>query len=59
LIFLVSGFDDSSPPTEDKIFKIEIGPDIVQSIKAKSDEYFDFVGKDIELNKILKTRGIF
>lgn len=51
LILLVPGFDDSVPPTEDKIFKIETSPDIVQSIKTKSDETFDFWGFDIELKQ--------
>lgn len=51
MILLVPGFDDSVPPTDGKIFKIETSPDIVQSIKTKSDESFDFAGFDIELKQ--------
>jgi hypothetical protein len=51
MILLVPGFDDSVPPTDGKIFKIETSPDIVQSIKPTSDEYFDFTGMDIELKQ--------
>ena len=51
LILLVPGFDDSVPPTGDKIFKIETSPDIVESIKVQSDEYFDLWGFDIILKQ--------
>lgn len=52
MILLVPGFDDSVPPTGDKIFKIETSPDIVQSITIQSDEFFDFAGFDIKLKKL-------
>jgi len=51
MILLVPGFDDSVPPTGDKIFKIETSPDIVQSITIQSDESFDLWGFDIELKQ--------
>lgn len=51
MIFLVPGFDNSEPPTGDKIFKIETSPDIVQSITVMSDESFDFSGLDIQLKQ--------
>ncbi|TAK17988.1 MAG: hypothetical protein EPO37_05945 [Nitrosarchaeum sp.] len=51
MILLVPGFDDSVPPTGDKIFKIETSPDIVQSIKVQSDESFDLWGFEIELKQ--------
>jgi hypothetical protein len=51
MILLVPGFDDSVPPTGDKIFKIETSPDIVQSIKIQSDESFDLWGFDIVLKQ--------
>lgn len=50
MILLVPGFDDSAPPTGDKIFKIEYS-DVVQSINTTSDESFDFWGFDIELKQ--------
>lgn len=50
LTLLIPGFDDSVPPTGDKIFKIEYS-DVVQSITTKSDEYFGFQGFDIELKQ--------
>jgi hypothetical protein len=49
-ILLVSGFDDSVPPTGDKTFKIEYS-DIVQSIKTISDEPLGFWGFEIELKQ--------
>lgn len=51
MILLVPGFDNSVPPTDDKVFKIEANPDIVQSIKITSDKRLDFWGFDIELKK--------
>ena len=51
LILLVPGFDDSVPPTGDKIFKIETSPDIVESIKVQSDGSFDLWGFDIILKQ--------
>ena len=51
MILLVPGFDDSVPPTGDKIFKIETSPGIVESIKTTSDEYVDFTGFDIKLKQ--------
>jgi hypothetical protein len=50
-MLLVSGFDDSIPPTGGKIFKIETNPDMVESIKIQSDESFDFGGFDIVLKQ--------
>lgn len=49
-ILLVSGFDNSDPPTGDKTFKIEYS-DTVQSIKTISDATLDFWGFDIELKQ--------
>lgn len=51
MILLVPGFDDSVPPTGDKIFKIETSPDIVESIKVQSDGSFDLWGFDIILKQ--------
>ncbi|MCV0367755.1 MAG: hypothetical protein K5798_10910 [Nitrosopumilus sp.] len=51
LILLVPGFDESVPPTGDKVFKIETDPDIVESIQVQSDESFDFWGLDIKLKQ--------
>lgn len=51
MILLVPGFDDSVPPTDSKIFKIETSPDIVQSIKIQSDASFDLWGFDIVLKQ--------
>ncbi len=51
MILLVPGFDDSVPPTDGKIFKIETSPDIVQSIKIQSDKSLDLWGFDIVLKQ--------
>lgn len=51
MVLLVPGFDDSVPTTDDKIFKIETSPDIVESIKVQSDESFDLWGFDIVLKQ--------
>ena len=50
MILLVLGFDDSVPPTGDKIFKIEYSEN-VQSIKTISDDALDFWVFDIELKQ--------
>jgi len=50
LILLVPGFDESVPPTGDKIFKIEYS-DNVQSIKTISDQSLAFWGFDITLKQ--------
>ncbi|HSB57794.1 MAG TPA: hypothetical protein VLD38_08315 [Nitrosopumilaceae archaeon] len=49
-ILLVSGFDDSDPPTGDKTFKVEYS-DVVQSIKTTSDATLEFWGFEIELKQ--------
>ena len=51
MILLVPGFDDSVPVTDDKIFKIEASPDMIQSMKTQSDETMDFWGFGIELKQ--------
>lgn len=54
MLLLLSGFDDSVPPTGDKTFKIETRPDIVESIEIISDEKMPLWGFDIELKQNYK-----
>lgn len=51
MVLLLSGFDDSVPPTGDKTFTIETRSDIAESMEVISDERMPFWGFDIELKQ--------